>query len=202
VIDYQQFTVDLIKATKLALAEIASQRPGETVSVFGYETDDDVVVLTPVANTTEEHERMVERGIYSEEGQVDSLMIQEWPLYGVGRNHFDQLSETVNQYVHEPLKARGSESFAERKLNLLRAFGRALQKAASAPGGPFLAIFNPDPGLESLALYYCIARLINPPGSLLDLYKQNVDETLQANGTTLEKALRELKTKGMLIQAL
>jgi hypothetical protein len=62
VIDYQQFTVDLIIATKLALAEVASQRPGETLSVFGYETED-VVVLTPVANTVEEHQRMVERGI-------------------------------------------------------------------------------------------------------------------------------------------
>lgn len=167
-----------------------------------YETDDEVVVLTPVANTVEEHQPMVERGFYGEEGQVDSLMVQEWPLYGVGRKHFAQLSYTVNQYVHEPLKARGSESVPERKGNLLRAFGRALQKALSAPGGPFLAIFNPDPGLEDLALCYCIARLINPPGTMLDLYVEHVEGTLQANGTTLQKVLRELKAKGTLIQAL
>jgi len=201
-IDYKQFTLDLIKATRLALAEVAAQRPGETVSVFGYETDDDVVVLTPVANTVEEHQRLVERGFYSEEGQVDSLGVQDWPLYGVGREHFEQLSDTVNQYVHEPIPARGAEPFSERKRNLLCAFGRALQKAASAPGGPFLAIFNPDPGLQDLALYYCIARLINQPGPMLDLYTEHVEGTLEANGTTLEKTLRELKTKGMLIQAL
>jgi hypothetical protein len=37
---------------------------------------------------------------------------------------------------------------------------------------------------------------------MLDLYQRNVESTLEANGSTLEQVLRELKTTGMLIQAL
>jgi Domain of unknown function (DUF4303) len=203
VIDYQQFTLDLTKATKLALAELVSQRPGETVSIFGYETDDDIVVLTPLANTVEEHRRMVESGFYGEADQVDYLGIQEWPLYGVGSKYFEELSEAVNQHVYENQdESSGSESFSSRKLNLLKSFGRALHKVGGKKGSPFLAVFNPDPGLEDLALYYCIARLINPTGSMLDLYKKHVEGTLEANGTTLEQTLRKLKKEGMLIDAL
>jgi hypothetical protein len=149
VIDYQRFTVDLTEATKLALAELASQRPDETVLVFGYETDDDVVVLTPVANTVEEHRRMVEGRIYDEGDQVDYLMIQEWPLYAVGGKHFERVSQTVNQYVYESPKDQVAEPFSDRKLNLLKAFGRALQNACGDRDGIFLAIFNPDPGLDT-----------------------------------------------------
>ena len=200
-IDYQRFTLDLTKATALTLAELASQRPDETVSVFGYETDSDVVVLTPLANTAEEHRRMVERRFYRDEGQVSYLSIQDWPLYGVGREHFERLSDVVNQYISEDDRSR-SESFADRKLNLLRSFGRALRNAGSKEGGPFLAIFNSDPGLKDLALYYSIARLINPPGRMLDMYKRHVEGTLEGNGTTLEQLLRELKRDGMLIETL
>lgn len=166
-IDYQQFTIDLTTATKLALAEVEAQRPGETVSVFGYETDDDLVVLTPLANTVEEHRRMVERNFYSDEEQVDSLTIQDWPLYGVGDTHFQEGSAIVNQFIHEGPQPGESES--ARKLNFLKACGRALQAARGDRDELFLGIFNPDPGLENLALYYCVAKLINRPGRMLDL---------------------------------
>jgi hypothetical protein len=202
VIDYKDFTADLTKATKLALADLASQRPGETLLVFGYETDDDVVVITPVANTVEGHRRMVEGRFYKEGGQLDSLMIQDWPLYGVGSGHFDQVSETVNRYVHEPLPRESSESDGERKVNLLKSFGRALRDSCGDRTDVFLTIFNPDPTLESLALYYCVACLINPPGAVLRLYQEHVERTLRANGTTLEHALSRLESKGMLISAL
>jgi hypothetical protein len=200
--DYMQFTADLTKATKLALSDLASQRPNETVMVFGYETDDDVVVITPVANTIEEHRRMIEKRFYAEGGQVNSIMIQDWPLYGVGRKHFDQVGAIVNQYVHQPLPRASSETGEHRKVNLLKSFGRALQNSRGDREDLFLAIFNPDPTLESLALYYCIASLVNPPGPMMRLYKVYVEQTLEANGATLESALAKLKSKGMLISAL
>ncbi len=201
-IDYKRFTADLTKATKLAFSDLAGQRPSETVLVFGYETDDDVVVITPVAHTVEEHARMIAKRFYDEGGQVDSLQIQEWPLYGIGRQHFAAVAETVNRYVHQPLPRRSSETAEERKVNLLKSFGRALQNSRGENAGLFLAIFNPDPGLESLALYYCVARLINPPGPMLRIYKGHVEQTLEENGTTLDRVLGTLKSKRMLISML
>jgi hypothetical protein len=200
--DYKQFTADLTKATKLALSDLASQQPNETVMIFGYETDDDVVVITPVANTIEEHRRMIENRFYAEGGQVDSMMIQDWPLYGVGRRHFDQVGAIVNQYVHQPLPRGSSETDEDLKVNFLKSFGRALQNSRGDHKDLFLTIFNPDSTLESLALYYCITRLVNPPGPMMRLYEEYVEETLEANGTTLESALAELKSNGMLISAL
>jgi hypothetical protein len=201
-IDYKRFTADLTNATKLALADLAAQRPSETVLVFGYETDDDVVVITPVANTVEEHARMIAKRLYDEGGQVDSTLIQDWPLYGIGREHFDAVAETVNRYVHQPRPRRPLETDEERKVNLLKSFGRALQNSRGKNDGLFLAIFNPDPGLESLAFYYCIARLINPPGPMLRMYQEHVEQTLEANGTSLNSVLDKLKSQGMLISVL
>jgi hypothetical protein len=202
VIDYRRFTADLTKATRLAFSELRSLRPDETVSVFGYVTDDDVVVLTPVANTREEHRRMVERGVYSDADQVDALMIEEWPLYGIGNQYFQEVSQVVNQYVHGSPRRRGPESFADRKVNLLKSFGHALQSLRAENDTTFLGIFNPDPGLEELALYYCVAQLINPPGEMLDLCKEYVEQTIEANGSTLDEISRQLKSKGMLIREL
>src|SRR5262249_31164738 len=133
---------------------------------------------------------------------VDSMMIQDWPLYGVGRRHFDQIGAIVNQYVHQPLPRGSSETDEDRKVNFLKSFGRALQNSRGDHKDLFLTIFNPDSTLESLALYYCITRLVNPPGPMRRLYEEYVEETLEANGTTLESALAELNSNGMLISAL
>jgi hypothetical protein len=200
-IDYQALTADLTSATELALSELEAQRPTETVFVFGYATDDDVVVLTPVANTLEEHQRMIKNRLYDEGGQVDSLLIQEWPLYGFGQQHFDKIVDLLNRYVHEPLP-KSSESFEDRQINLLKAFGRALKAARGRRSGLFLSIFNPDPTLDSLALYYCVARLINPPGTMFDMYRDYVAQTVEANDSSLRDKLLEIKAKGMLISAL
>ena len=145
-IDYKRFTADLTKATKLALSDLAGQRPSETVLVFGYETDDDVVVITPVAHTVEEHARMLAKRFYDEGGQVDSLQIQEWPLYGIGRQHFAAVAETVNRYVHQPLPRRSSETAEKRKVNLLKSFGLRLAEFPWRERRTFPGDLQPRPG--------------------------------------------------------
>lgn len=199
-IDYGRFTVDLTNAAKRTLTDLEARRPGERVTIFGFETDDDVVVLAPVANTDTEHRRMIKERIYSEGDQYSTMGVQEWPLYGFGRQYFAKVGEVVNKYVHE--SSDETESFDDRRLNLLKSFGRALRDARGKRSDLFLSIFNSDPGLKSLALYYCVARLINPPGPEFDSYKDVIKQTFDVNGSTLREKLLELKANGELISTL
>lgn len=119
-IDYDTFLPRLVSALRRAWEEIRSQRPNETLYLYGIGTDSDVVVMTPFCNTAE-HDAATGNPNYPTD---------KWyaghSLYGAGREHTADLETEVNHYIFEDHRGEPETNFQEPKARLLRIFEQAL----------------------------------------------------------------------------
>lgn len=85
----------LVDALRIAWTEIVATRPNETFFMFGIETDDDRVLLTPFCNTEETAE--LENPEIKEYPLAKWAVMPESSLYGAGQEHIEELATELNQ---------------------------------------------------------------------------------------------------------
>jgi hypothetical protein len=205
VIDYDSFLTRLVSGLRKAWQEVRSQRPDETLYLFGIATDSDITDLTPFCQTEEQ---------YAAEGGDERAPIEKWApdeeaeLYRAGAQYTSDLADEVNRYVFEDHSDDPEGAFEGRKERLLQVFEKALQQLDAE--GSFgtghqrqqvllmIGIVDADEDEEQY-MWDAIKRM-NPPEStgeffrLLDEAEQEMEEEIGAE-SVLEQELIALATE-------